>query len=108
MLANEDDAIPVPTWQRPGEAQRRRDGRSRACRDNRTALYRRVPQLLEALGLARGDGRYGRMLKNLARVQLLILDDWASTPLTAEQRRNLMEIVDDRHDRASTIGVAHL
>ncbi len=43
------------------------------------------------------------MLKNLARVQLLILDDWAITPLTAEQRRDLLEIVDDRHGRASTI-----
>jgi DNA replication protein DnaC len=58
---------------------------------------------LEAVGLARGDGRYGHMLKNLARVQLLILDDWAIMPLSAEQRRDLMEIVDDRHDRASTI-----
>ncbi len=75
----------------------------RACRDNRSVLYQRVPRLLEGLGLARGDGRYGRMLKNLARVQLLILDDRAITPLTAEQRRDLMEIVDDRHDRASTI-----
>ena len=43
------------------------------------------------------------MLKSLARVQLLILDDWAITPLTAEQRRDLMEIIDDRHDRASTV-----
>ena len=75
----------------------------RACRDNRSVLYQRVPRLLEALGVARGDGRYARMLKSLARVQLLILDDWAITPLTAEQRRDLMEIVDDRHDRASTI-----
>ena len=75
----------------------------RACRDDRSVLYQRVPRLLEALGIARGDGRYARMLKNLARVQLLILDDWATTPLTAEQRRDLMEIVDDRHDRASTI-----
>ena len=66
-------------------------------------LYQRVPRLLEALGLARGDGRYARMLKSLARVQLLILDDWAMTPLTAEQRQDLMEIIDDRHDRASTI-----
>ena len=66
-------------------------------------LYQRVPRLLEALGVARGDGRYARVLKTLARVQLLILDDWAITPLTAEQRRDLMEIVDDRHDRASTI-----
>ena len=75
----------------------------RACRDNRSVLYQRVPRLLEALGLARGDGRYARMLKSLARVQLLILDDWAITPLTAEQRRDLMEIIDDRHDRASTV-----
>jgi DNA replication protein DnaC len=75
----------------------------RACRDNRSVLYQRVPRLLEGLGIARGDGRYARTLKNLARVQLLILDDWAITPLTGEQRRDLMEIVDDRHDRASTI-----
>ena len=81
----------------------------RACRDNRSVLYQRVPRLLEALGIARGDGRYARMLKSLARGCILlggILDDWAMediTPLTAEQRRDLMEIVDDRHDRASTI-----
>ena len=43
------------------------------------------------------------MLKGLARVQLLILDDWGITPLTAEGRRDLLEIIDDRHDRASTI-----
>jgi len=75
----------------------------RACRDNRSVLYQRVPRLLEGLGIARGDGRYARTLKNLARVHLLILDDWAITPLTGEQRRDLMELVDDRHDRASTI-----
>jgi DNA replication protein DnaC len=75
----------------------------RACRDNRSVLYHRVPRLMEALGLARGDGRYVRMLKMLARVQLLILDDWGIAPLTAEQRRDLLEIIDDRHDRAATI-----
>src|SRR6201747_2348561 len=75
----------------------------RACRDNRSVLYQRVPRLLEALGIARGDGRYARMLKSLARVALLILDDSALSPLTAEQRRDLLEIVDDRHDRDSTI-----
>jgi DNA replication protein DnaC len=56
----------------------------RACRDNRSVLYQRVPRMLEGLGLARGDGRYARMLKSLARVQVLILDDWGLTPLTAE------------------------
>jgi DNA replication protein DnaC len=75
----------------------------RACRDNRAVLYQRVPRLLEALGLARGDGRYARMLRSLSRVHLLILDDWGIIPLTAEQRRDLMEIIDGRHDRASTI-----
>ncbi|CAH2603456.1 putative insertion sequence ATP-binding protein y4pL [Rhodovastum atsumiense] len=80
----------------------------RACRDNRSVLYHRVPRLLEALGIARGDGRYARMLKSLARVQVLILDDWGITPLTAEQRRDLLEVVDDRHGRASTIITSQL
>ena len=62
----------------------------------------------ENLGLARGDGRYPRMLKSLARVQVLILDDWGITPLTAEQRRDLLEIVDDRHGRASTVVTSQL
>jgi DNA replication protein DnaC len=80
----------------------------RACRDNRSVLYHRVPRLLENLGLARGDGRYARMLKSLARVQVLILDDWGIIPLTAEQRRDLLEIVDDRHGRASTVITSQL
>jgi DNA replication protein DnaC len=71
-------------------------------------LYQRVPRLLENLGLARGDGRYLRMLKSLARVQVLILDDWGIIPLTAEQRRDLLEIVDDRHGRASTVVTSQL
>jgi DNA replication protein DnaC len=80
----------------------------RACRDNRSVLYQRVPRLLENLSLARGDGRYVRMLKSLARVQVLILDDWGITPPTAEQRRDLLEIVDDRHGRASTVVTSQL
>ena len=75
----------------------------KACRNDRSVLYHRLPRLLEALALARGDGRYGRLLTRLARVQLLILDDWGLAPMTAEQRRDLLEIVDDRHGRASTI-----
>jgi DNA replication protein DnaC len=71
-------------------------------------LYQRVPRMLEGLGLARGDGRYARMLKSLARVQVLILDDWGLTPLTAEQRRDLLEIIDDRHGRTSTIVTSQL
>ena len=75
----------------------------KACRDNRRTLYVRLPRLLEDLGLARSDGRYPRLLKSLARVELLVLDDWGLAPLAAEQRRDLLEIIDDRHDRASTL-----
>src|SRR5271169_2621958 len=75
----------------------------KACRDDRSVLYYRVPRLLDALALARGDGRYVRLLKSLARVELLILDDWGLAPLTSQQGRDLLEIVDDRHGRGSTI-----
>jgi len=80
----------------------------RACRDNRATLYQRVPRLLEALALARGDGRYARILKSLVRVQLLILDDWGLVPLTQDQRRDVLEIIDDRFGRASTIVTSQL
>ncbi len=80
----------------------------KACRDNRSVVYHRVPRLLEALALARGDGRHGRLLKAIGRVQLLILDDWGLVPLTGEQRRDLLEIMDDRHDRGSTIVTSQL
>lgn len=75
----------------------------KACRDNRSVLYHRVPRLFEALALARGDGRYGRLLKTLGRVQVLILDDWGLSVLTGAERRDLLEILDDRHGRSSTI-----
>jgi DNA replication protein DnaC len=80
----------------------------KACRDNRSVVYHRVPRLLEALALARGDGRHGRLLKAIGRVQLLILDDWGLAQLTSEQRRDLLEIMDDRHDRGSTIVTSQL
>jgi len=80
----------------------------KACRDGRSVLYHRMPRLFEALALARGDGRHARLLKTLARVQLLILDDWGLAPLAPEQRRDLLEIMDDRHGRAATIVTSQL
>ena len=67
----------------------------KACRDDRAVLYHRLPRLFDALALARGDGRHARLLKTLARVELLILDDWGLASAT--------EILDDRHGRGSTI-----
>ncbi|HXZ16124.1 MAG TPA: IS21-like element helper ATPase IstB [Roseiarcus sp.] len=80
----------------------------KACRDGRSVLYHRAPRLFEALALARGDGRYARLLKSLARVQLLILDDWGLSVLTETEQRDLLEIVEDRHQRASTIVTSQL
>src|ERR1700753_1381822 len=79
-----------------------------ALRWTRIEGFVKRSRLLENLGLARGDGRYARMLKSLARVQVLILDEWGITPLTADQRRDLLEIVDDRHGRASTVVTSQL
>jgi DNA replication protein DnaC len=75
----------------------------KACRDNRSVQYHRVPRLFEALALARSDGRYGRLLKAFGSVQLLILGDWGLSVLNQSERRDLLEILDDRHGRASTI-----
>jgi DNA replication protein DnaC len=80
----------------------------KACRDDRSVLYHRVPRLLDMLALARGDGRYVRLLKSLARVELLILDDWGLATMTSEQGRDILEIVDDRHGRGSTIVTSQL
>jgi DNA replication protein DnaC len=80
----------------------------KACRDNRSVLYHRLPRLFDALLIARGDGRYGRLLKTLARVELLILDDWGLAPLTPEQGHDLLEVLDDRHGRSSTIVTSQL
>jgi hypothetical protein len=80
----------------------------KACRNDRSVLYHRVPRLFDALALARGDGRYARLLKSLARVELLILDDWGLATLTPEQGRDILEIVEDRHNRGSTIVTSQL
>ena len=75
----------------------------KACREDFAVAYHRVPRLFAALGLARGDGRHARMLKAIVRVDLLILDDWGPERLDDDQRRDLMEIIEDRHERRSTI-----
>ena len=80
----------------------------KACREDLSVAYHRVPRLFAALALARGDGRYAKMLRGIARVDLLILDDWGPEPLDAEQRRDLLEIVEDRYERRSIIITSQL
>jgi len=80
----------------------------KACREDFSVLYHRMPRLFAALALARGDGRYAKLLRALARVDLLILDDWGPEQLNAEQRRDLLEIVEDRYDSRSIIITSQL
>ena len=80
----------------------------KACRDDRAVLYQRVPRMFDALALARGDGRHIRLLKVIARAELLILDDWGLASLTPDQGRDMLEIIDDRQGRGSTIITSQL
>lgn len=79
-----------------------------ACRQGYTARYLRLPRLLQELALARADGRYPRLLREYAKTHLLIIDDWGLTPLTSDGRRDLLEILDDRHNRQSTLVTSQL
>jgi DNA replication protein DnaC len=80
----------------------------KACREDFSVLYHRAPRLFSELALARGDGRYAKRLRSLARVDLLILDDWGPEQLTAEQRRDILEIVEDRYDTRSIVITSQL
>jgi len=80
----------------------------KACREQYTVYYARVSRLLQELSAARSEGSYARRLTALARLDLLVLDDWGVMPLTAENRRDLLEILDDRYDRRSTLVTSQL
>jgi DNA replication protein DnaC len=80
----------------------------KACRDGYTVHYTRVPRLFAELELAHGDGRFNKLFRTLTRTDLLILDDWGPDRLTAPQRRDLMEIVEDRYGRGSTLITSQL
>jgi DNA replication protein DnaC len=75
----------------------------KACRDNRSVLYQRVPKMFDDLALAHGDGSFARRLKSLGAADLLILDDWGLEPLSAQARHDLLEILEDRYGRRSTL-----
>lgn len=79
-----------------------------ACRLGFSALYQRLPRLLEDIALARGDGRYTRLLATLARTDVLVLDDWGLCPLTEGGCRDLLEVLDDRYQRRCTVVTSQL
>jgi len=80
----------------------------KACRDGRRVGYHRAPKMFETLAIARGDGRHAKMLKAIERTELLILDDLGLSVLLSSERRDLLEILEDRHGRGSTIVTSQL
>ncbi|MGH8603570.1 MAG: IS21-like element helper ATPase IstB, partial [Gammaproteobacteria bacterium] len=80
----------------------------RACRQGYTAYYARAPRLLHELAIGRGDGSYTRLLNRLARFELLAIDDWLLAPLKDAERRDLMEVIEDRSEHASTLIASQL
>jgi DNA replication protein DnaC len=79
-----------------------------ACLKEYSVKYYRISRLMLALTQAKADGTYSKLLAAIAKTDLLILDDWGLEPLTAVQRNDLMEIMDDRHESSSTIIISQL
>jgi len=75
----------------------------KACREGYTVQYIRIPRIFQELHIAKGDGRYGKLLKDFAKTKLLLFDDWGLTKMTDESRHDLLEILEDRHAMASTL-----
>jgi len=76
---------------------------NRACRMGYSAFYIRIPRLFQELAIARADGSYPKIIKKLTKAKILILDDLGLAPMTAPERRDLLEVIEDRHALASTI-----
>ena len=81
---------------------------NQACRQGRSVQYLRVPRLFEDVAIAHGDGRYSKLLAQLAKTDVLVLDDWGLALLTDSARRDLLEILDDRHGHRSTLVTSQL
>ena len=80
----------------------------KACQLDYSALYFRLPRLLQQLDIAKGDGRYGKLLKNFAKTNLLVIDDWGLKKLIKEQSHDLLEIFEDRHRLRSVLITSQL
>ncbi|TRO77850.1 IS21-like element helper ATPase IstB [Trichloromonas acetexigens] len=80
----------------------------KACRDGHTVLYQRLPRLLHDIAVARLDGRYHKLMAPIGKCEVLVLDDLLISPLTTEEQRELLEIVEERYDRKATIVTSQL
>jgi DNA replication protein DnaC len=81
---------------------------NKACRDGYGVLYRRTSRLFDELAQARADGTYAQVLRRLAKTPVLILDDFGLQPLTASERKDLLEVLEDRYNLAATVVTSQL
>lgn len=75
----------------------------KACRMRLGARYIRLPKLFQTMDIAKVDGSYAKLLEQIAKIPLLVLDDWGVAPMTDTNRRDFLELIDDRYQRASTL-----
>jgi DNA replication protein DnaC len=80
----------------------------RACRSGFSAYYVRTTRFVHELAVARGDGSYSRVMSKLANIDVLILDDWLLVPFKDSERRDLLEVIEDRHERKATLITSQL
>jgi DNA replication protein DnaC len=80
----------------------------KACREGYTVLYLRLPRLLQELPIAKGDGRYAKLMAAWAKTDLILLDDWGLAVLSDENRRDMLELLEDRHGRRATLVTSQL
>jgi len=81
---------------------------TQACRHGLSVRYFRTSRLLESLSIAHGDGRFSRLIQNLAKTDVLVLDDWGLEKMTLAQRNDMLEIMEDRHGLRSTLITSQL
>lgn len=81
---------------------------NRACRSGYSAFYIRIPRLFQELAIAKADGTYAKLMSKLAKTKVIILDDLGLAPMTSPERRDLLEVIEDRHGLASTIVATQL
>ncbi len=75
----------------------------KACREGMTAIYYRYPRLFRELAIARGDGSYLKLLNKIAKTELLVIDDWGLSSMNEAERRDFLEVIEDRHGLRSTL-----
>ena len=74
-----------------------------ACRNSIAAMYKRAPRLYQEIAIARADGSYPKLMNKLAKVKVLVIDDFCITPMADAERRDLLEVIEDRQGISSTV-----